>query len=147
MIANCSCTVQINLDISDNDLDISFQKSGGAGGQNVNKRETAVRIVHTPTKISAFVDSERSQLQNREKAMEILLAKLYNRKEAEDKAEDEGYALSKSTEIEWGSQMRSYVFHPYQMIKDHKTDTEVRSIDAVLEGDLEPFITAFQKTH
>jgi len=135
------------FEVSDDDLHVEFTRSGGPGGQNVNKRETAVRIVHTPTKISAFVDSERSQLQNREKAMEILLAKLYNRKEAEDKAEDEGYALSKSTEIEWGSQMRSYVFHPYQMIKDHKTDTEVRSIDAVLEGDLEPFITAFQKTH
>jgi peptide chain release factor 2 len=133
--------------VSDDDLHVEFTRSGGPGGQNVNKRETAVRIVHTPTKLSAFVDSERSQLQNREKAMEILLAKLYNRKEAEDKAEDEGYSLSKSTEIEWGSQMRSYVFHPYQMIKDHRTDTEVRSIDAVLEGDLEPFITAFQKTH
>ncbi len=133
--------------VPDDELTVEFTRSGGPGGQNVNKRETAVRIVHTPTKLSAFVDSERSQLQNREKAMEILLAKLYNRKEAEDKAEEEGYSLSKSTDIEWGSQMRSYVFHPYQMIKDHKTDTEVRSIDAVLEGDLEPFIEAFQKTH
>lgn len=136
---------QKELQVSDDDLQIEFTRSGGPGGQNVNKRETAVRIVHAPTKLSAFVDSERSQLQNREKAMEILLAKLYNRKEAEDKAEAEGYTLSKNTDIEWGSQIRSYVFHPYQMIKDHRTNTEVRSIDDVLEGDLDPFIQAYQQ--
>lgn len=135
------------FDVPEDELTVEFTRSGGPGGQNVNKRETAVRIVHTPTKLSAFVDSERSQLQNREKAMEILLAKLYNRKEAEEKAQEEGYALAKNTDIEWGSQIRSYVFHPYQMIKDHRTNTEVRSINSVLEGELEPFIEAFHQAH
>lgn len=134
-----------DLEVPEDELSVEFTRSGGPGGQNVNKRETAVRIVHLPTKLSAFVDSERSQLQNREKAMEILLAKLYNRKEAEEKAEAEGHTLSKNTDIEWGSQIRSYVFHPYQMIKDHRTNTETRSIDAVLEGDLDLFIEAFKQ--
>ncbi len=132
------------FNVPEDELSIEFTRSGGPGGQNVNKRETAVRIVHTPTKLSAFVDSERSQLQNREKAMEILLAKLYNRKEAEEKAKADGFTLARTTEIEWGSQIRSYVFHPYQMIKDHRTDTETRSIDKVLEGDLDIFIQASQ---
>ena len=135
------------LDVPDDELSVEFTRTGGPGGQNVNKRETAVRIVHLPTKISALVDSERSQLQNREKAMEILLAKLYNRKEAQEKAEAEGRTLAKTTEIEWGNQIRSYVFHPYQMIKDHRTNTETRSIDKVLDGDLEIFIEAAKKNN
>ena len=135
------------LQVNPDELTVEFTRSGGPGGQNVNKRETAVRIVHLPTRLSAFVDSERSQLQNREKAMEILTAKLYNRKEAEEKAAEEGRSLAKTTDIEWGSQIRSYVFHPYQMIKDHRNDTETRSIDKVLEGDLELFIEAFKKSN
>jgi len=131
------------VEINDDDLHIDYTRSSGPGGQNVNKRETAVRIVHTPTKLSAFVDSQRSQLQNREKAMDILRAKLYNRQEEERKAQEEGFAISKTTEVEWGNQIRSYVLHPYKMIKDHRNDLEVRNVESVLDGNIEPFIEAF----
>ena len=133
------------LNIPDDELSIEFTRTGGPGGQNANRRDTAVRIVHLPTKISALVDSQRSQLQNREKAMEILLAKLYNRKEAQEKAEAEGRTLAKTTEIEWGNQIRSYVFHPYQMVKDHRTSYEVSQIDQVMDGDIDGFINAYLK--
>lgn len=129
--------------ISDDELHIEYARSSGPGGQNVNKRETAVRIVHLPTKLSAFVDSQRSQLQNKEKAMDILKAKLYNRQEEERKAQEEGLYISKTTEIEWGNQIRSYVLHPYKMVKDHRTDVEIRNTDDVLDGNIEPFIEAF----
>jgi len=131
------------VEINEDDLHIDYTRSSGPGGQNVNKRETAVRIVHTPTKLSAFVDSQRSQLQNKEKAMDILRAKLYNRQEEEQKAKEEGFAISKTTEVEWGNQIRSYVLHPYKMIKDHRNNLEIRSIESVLNGDIEPFIEAF----
>jgi peptide chain release factor 2 len=124
------------------DLKIEFAKSGGPGGQNVNKRETAVRIVHIPTNISAHVSTERSQEQNRELAMNILRAKIFKKAEEEKKSVEESMKLTKNTEIEWGSQIRSYVLHPYKMVKDHRTGAETSNVDAVLSGDLDIFIEA-----
>ena len=130
--------VELKLD----DLEIQFARSGGAGGQNVNKRETAVRILHTPTNLSVHVSSERSQLANREKAMELLKAKTFARREAELEAELVGRSLAATTANEWGSQIRSYILHPYKMIKDHRTGHESSAPDKVLEGDLDGFIDA-----
>lgn len=125
------------------DLKIEFSKSGGPGGQNVNKRETAVRIVHLPTNLAVAVSTERSQEQNREKAIEMLKGKLYKKREEDKEREKSGLSISKTTEIEWGSQIRSYVLHPYKMVKDHRTGVEVRDVDAVLEsGLIDDFIVA-----
>jgi len=131
-----------HLDIPETELDISTARAGGKGGQNVNRRETAVRIVHIPTGLSVHISCERSQHQNREKALEILKGKLYKRLEEERKAKEGGMAISKTTSIEWGNQIRSYVLHPYKMVKDHRTDIESSNPDAVLDGDLEKFIEA-----
>lgn len=130
------------IDIQPDDIRVEFTRSGGPGGQNVNKRETAVRIVHIATNIAVHCDAERSQAQNREKAMEILKAKLYVLEEAKRKKEAEGLQFSKNTEIEWGSQIRSYVVHPYKMVKDHRTDVETAKVDDVLDGDIDLFLEA-----
>ena len=131
------------IEIPDKDLKIEFSKSSGPGGQNVNKRETAVRIVHIPTNISVHVSAQRTQERNREKAMKLLKAKLFKRMEEERKAEKKGMYISKTTEIEWGNQIRSYVLHPYKMVKDHRTGVEVNDVDSVLEnGNIELFIDA-----
>ena len=130
------------MQIPDSELRVESSKAGGPGGQNVNKRETAVRIVHIPTGISVRTTSERSQAQNKEKAMQILAGKLFARREEEKEAKEKGLFLSKTTAIEWGNQIRSYVFHPYKMIKDHRTGVETSKIDSVLAGDLEEFIEA-----
>jgi peptide chain release factor 2 len=128
--------------IPDKDLKIEFAKSGGPGGQNVNKRETAVRIMHIPTGISVHASGERSQEQNREQALGILRAKIFKKAQEEKKSVEESMKNTKNTEIEWGSQIRSYVLHPYKMVKDHRTDAETSNIDAVLDGDLDLFIEA-----
>jgi len=129
--------------ITPEDMKIEFSKSGGPGGQNVNKRETAVRIVHLPTNLSVHVSTERSQEQNRERALEMLKGKLYKKRE-EDKARlKSGMSISSTTEIEWGNQIRSYVLHPYKMVKDHRTDVVVSDVDKVLEdGEIQEFIEA-----
>ncbi len=130
------------VEINEEDLEIEFSKSSGPGGQNVNKRETAVRITHKPTNISVHSDAGRTQEVNRDKALEILRGKLYHKYEDDKKREARGLSVSKTVANEWGSQIRSYVLHPYQMVKDHRTNVEVRDVDSVLEGGIDEFIVA-----
>ena len=133
----------MNISIPDSEIKVEFAKSSGPGGQNVNKRETAVRVVHIPTKISVHADSERSQAQNKERALQILSSKLYAIMEQERKSRERGMYISKTTENEWGSQIRSYVLHPYKMVKDHRTNVETSNVDKILQvGDLDDFIEA-----
>jgi peptide chain release factor 2 len=130
------------IEVRPEDLDIQFARSGGAGGQNVNKRETAVRITHIPTNISVHVSSQRTQEANRATAMDLIKAKLYAMEEQKREAEAKGRSIAGSTANEWGSQMRSYVLHPYKMVKDHETGHESHDPDKVLAGDLDEFIDA-----
>ncbi len=127
------------VEIKPEDLKIDFFRSSGPGGQNVNKRETAVRITHLPTGVSVASQVERSQESNRQTAMGILRAKLWQMKRAEQEKERVGLREEKKA-IEWGSQIRSYVMHPYQMVKDHRTNMETSQIDKVLDGGLDEFI-------
>jgi len=129
----------VNLELDERDLDITMARSSGPGGQNVNKRETAVRIVHVPTGLSAHVDGERTQGANKEKALSILKAKLLRRLEEERKEHVSDLSVA-AGKIEWGSQIRSYVLHPYKLVKDHRSEVEVRDAEGVLNGDLEPFL-------
>jgi len=131
------------IEIPPEDIRFEFSKSGGPGGQNVNKRETAVRVVHIPTNLAVHVTTERSQEQNKEKALEILRGKLFKKQEEDREKEKAGLSVSKTTEIEWGSQIRSYVLHPYKQVKDHRTGIEVHDTDKILEdGELDEFIEA-----
>ena len=131
------------IEIPPEDIRFEFSKSGGPGGQNVNKRETAVRVVHIPTDISVHVTTERSQEQNKEKALDILRGKLFKKREEDALKEKSGLSISKTTEIEWGSQIRSYVLHPYKQVKDHRTGLEVHDVDKILEdGEIDEFIEA-----
>ncbi len=128
---------------SPDEIRIETSKAGGPGGQNVNKRETAVRVIHIATNISVHVATERQQEQNRQKAFEVLQSKLFKLEEEKHKAEIEGRQISKTTEIEWGNQIRSYVLHPYKMVKDHRTEFETSDVEGVLtKGNLDGFIEA-----
>jgi peptide chain release factor 2 len=125
------------------DLEVSFARSSGPGGQNVNKRDTAVRLTHTPTNISVHVESERSQEANREKAEGMIKGKIIKILEEQKKENLGELSISKTTDNEWGSQIRSYVFQPYQMIKDHRTGVEIRDLDKVIKsGEIDEFISA-----
>jgi peptide chain release factor 2 len=130
------------VDINPDDLRIDVFRSSGAGGQNVQKNATAIRITHIPTGIVVTCQNERSQLQNRGNAMRVLRARLLERKQ-QAQAEEIAELRGEYTKAEWGSQIRSYVLHPYQMVKDHRTDYEVGNTQAVLNGDIDGFIEAY----
>ncbi|MCE1190354.1 MAG: peptide chain release factor 2 [Ignavibacteria bacterium] len=132
----------IEIDINPADLRIDTYRSGGKGGQNVNKVETAVRITHVPTNTVAACQSERSQLQNKTNAMKLLKSKLYQIELQKQTAELDEIEKNKM-KIEWGSQIRSYVFHPYNMVKDHRTDVETSDTQGVMDGNISAFIKAF----
>ena len=134
----------IDIEINEEDLRIDTYRSGGAGGQHVNKTSSAVRITHQPTGIVVQCQNERSQLQNRETAMRMLKSKLAEKREEERMAQL-AEIKGDQKKIEWGSQIRSYVFCPYTMVKDHRTNEERGQVDAVLDGDIDPFVNAYLK--
>jgi peptide chain release factor 2 len=133
------------VDINPNDLKIETFRSGGAGGQNVQKNDTAVRITHLPTGLVASCQNERSQTQNRENAMKVLKARLLEVRQAE-KEKELAQLRGEYQKAEWGSQIRSYVLHPYQLVKDHRTEYEEGNSQAVLDGKLDGFIEAFLRS-
>ena len=135
-------TVEINLDMKD--VQVDTYRASGAGGQHINKTDSAVRMTHTPTGIVVQCQSERSQIQNREQCLKLLRAKLFEL-ELEKQAELKEQLGGTYQAIEWGSQIRSYVFHPYNMVKDHRTSVETGNVQAVMDGSLDQFMEGFLK--
>jgi peptide chain release factor 2 len=136
---------EIQIDIRTEDLKIDTYRASGAGGQHINTTDSAVRITHTPTGVVVTCQSERSQIKNRESAMKMLKAKLYQR-EIEQQEKELLEIRGEQKEIGWGSQIRSYVFHPYSMVKDHRTSAESGNVQGVMDGDLDPFIDAYLRS-
>ncbi|PLR78227.1 peptide chain release factor 2 [Bacillus sp. V3-13] len=136
---------EIEIDIRTEDLKIDTYRASGAGGQHINTTDSAVRITHLPTGVVVTCQTERSQIKNREQAMKMLKAKLYQRK-IEEQEQELAEIRGEQKEIGWGSQIRSYVFHPYSMVKDHRTNTEVGNIQAVMDGELDVFINAYLRS-
>ncbi len=134
----------IDIEVKEEELKIDTYRSGGAGGQHVNKTDSAVRITHLPTGIVVACQNERSQLSNRHTAMKMLKAKLLDL-ELQKREQELASLRGDQQEIAWGSQIRSYVFHPYKLVKDHRTNTEVGNVDAVMDGDIDVFIKAYLK--
>ncbi|MBM6616310.1 peptide chain release factor 2 [Bacillus suaedaesalsae] len=136
---------EIDIDIRTEDLKIDTYRASGAGGQHINTTDSAVRITHTPTNTVVTCQTERSQIKNRERAMKMLQAKLYQRKIEEQQAQLDEIRGEKN-DISWGSQIRSYVFHPYSMVKDHRTNYEIGNTQSVMDGDLDGFIDAYLRS-
>jgi peptide chain release factor 2 len=132
----------IDIEINQEDIEIDVYKSGGAGGQHVQKNSTAIRLRHLPTGVVVTCQNERSQLQNKEMAMRILRGRLYDL-ELKKQEEEEARLKGQHVEAGWGNQIRSYVLHPYKMVKDHRTSYEVGNAEAVLDGKLDGFIQAY----
>src|SRR5690606_37098019 len=133
---------EIDIEVNENDLEIKTMRAGGKGGQNVNKDETAVRMRQLPAAIIILCRAERSQLQNRRMALKMLKAKLYERELAKREQQRADYEAGKE-QVAWGSQIRSYVLQPYQMVKDLRTEYETSDVDGVLDGDLDPFMETY----
>ncbi|KMY46275.1 peptide chain release factor 2 [Bacillus sp. FJAT-27916] len=136
---------EINIEIRTEDLKIDTYRASGAGGQHINTTDSAVRITHIPTNVVVTCQSERSQIKNREAAMKMLKSKLYQR-EIEQQEAELAEIRGEQKEIGWGSQIRSYVFHPYSMVKDHRTNAETGNIGAVMDGDIDMFIDAYLRS-
>lgn len=134
----------VEVDINDADLRVDTYRASGAGGQHVNKTDSAIRITHMPTRVVVQCQNERSQHKNRATAMKILRSKLYELKLQEQEEKMESFSAEKK-EIGWGSQIRSYVLHPYRMVKDHRTNLEAGNVEAILDGDIDEFILAYLK--
>ena len=134
----------VAIDINPADLKVDTYRASGAGGQHINKTSSAIRITHLPTGIVVQCQNERSQHQNKDKAMQMLKAKLYLLKQEENAAKEAGIR-GEVKEIGWGSQIRSYVLQPYTMVKDHRTDVETGNADAVLDGNIDIFINGYLK--
>jgi peptide chain release factor 2 len=136
---------EIEIEIRTEDLKIDTYRASGAGGQHINTTDSAVRITHMPTGVVVTCQNERSQIKNREQAMKMLKAKLYQR-EIEQQEKELLEIRGEQKEIGWGSQIRSYVFHPYSMVKDHRTSAESGNVQGVMDGDLDPFIDAYLRS-
>src|SRR5699024_5002778 len=135
----------VEIEVNSDDLKIDTYRSSGAGGQHVNTTDSAVRITHLPTNTIVNCQSERSQIKNREQAMKMLKSKLYQL-EIEKKQQELAEIRGEQKEIGWGSQIRSYIFHPYTMVKDHRTKMDIGNVDSVIDGNIDPFIDAYLRS-
>lgn len=136
----------VEIEIKTEDLKIDTYRASGAGGQHINTTDSAVRITHVPAGIIVTCQTERSQIKNRERAMKILKARLYEQK-IEEQEQELASIRGEQKEIGWGSQIRSYVFHPYSMVKDHRTGVEIGNVQAVMDGEIDPLIDAYLRQH